>query len=289
MDKGTAKPLIFIVLLLSFSSAPGEKNLITTADSLFDMRAEGSTSQRALIEPANNTLVAYNHAITVCPDTIALHWKRLRTFHFLIEFVDIANSRRTKLIDRAKTAADSAISNIETICFQSPQFSNAKTSNTLDCLPSDIARTYFWSAINLGIWSRSQDALTTKVTSAKRIFHYAEKALAIDPTVDRGGSQRLLSVLHGTIPRIPFITGFVDKNKVLPLINEALALYPNHPGNRLLKAKAMMNQEPSQRDSSRSILKGILGETPHGPWRVEWHKIRELANTLLNEKNNMSK
>ena len=73
----------------------------------------------------------------------------------------------------------------------------------------------------------------------------------------------------------------------MPLINEALALYPNHPGNRLLKAKAMMNQDPSQRDSSRYILNGIVNETPNGPWRVEWHKIRALANKLLSEKNNI--
>jgi len=73
----------------------------------------------------------------------------------------------------------------------------------------------------------------------------------------------------------------------MPLINEALALYPNHPGNRLLKAKAMMNQEPSQQDSSRYILNGIVNETPNGPWRVEWHKIRALANKLLGEKNNI--
>ena len=253
------------------------------------MRAEGSTSQRALIDPANNALLAYNHAITVYPDTIALHWKRLRAFHFLIEFVDIADSSRTELIDRAKNAADGALSKIETICNERLQSSYEKKSNTLDCSASDIARTYFWSAITLGIWSRSQDALTTKVKSAKRIFHYAEKALAIDPSVDRGGSQRLLSVLHGTIPRIPFITGFVDKNKVMPLIDDALETYPNHPGNRLLKAKAMMSQEPSQRDSSLSILESILAETPHGPWRVEWHKIRAMSNKLLNEKDNMSK
>lgn len=253
------------------------------------MRAEGSTSQRALIDPANNALLAYNHAITVYPDTIALHWKRLRAFHFLIEFVDIADSSRTELIDRAKNAADGALSKIETICNERLQSSYEKKSNTLDCSASDIARTYFWSAITLGIWSRSQDALTTKVKSAKRIFHYAEKALAIDPSVDRGGSQRLLSVLHGTIPRIVFITGFVDKKKVMPLIDDALETYPNHPGNRLLKAKAMMNQDPPQRDSSQTILKSILSETPHGPWRVEWHKIRAMADKLLNKKENMSK
>lgn len=275
--------------MLSFSTASGEKNLITIADSLFDMRAEGSTSLLALVDPANNALLAYNQAMSLYPDTIALHWKRLRAFHFLIEFVDIADSSRTKLIDRAKNAADNALSKIETICNKRLQSSYEKTSNTLDCSPSDIARTYFWSAINLGIWSRSQDALTTKIKSAKRIFHYAEKALAIDPTVDKGGSQRLLSVLHGTIPKVPFITGFIDKSKVLPLINDALSLYPNHPGNRLLKAKAMMNQEPSERDSSLSILESILAETPHGPWRVEWHKIRAMANKLLNKKEKMSK
>ncbi len=289
MNRRTVKPLTFIILILPFSTASGEKNLITIADSLFDMRAKGSTSRQALIDPANNTLVAYNHALTVYPDTISLYWKKLRAFHFLIEFSDIADTSKTELINSAKSAADSAMLKIKTVCFKNPQSSNNNTIDTLDCSSSDVASTYFWSAICLGIWSRSQEGVANKVKYTKRIFHYAEQALAIDPTVDKGGSQRLLSVLHGTIPKVPFITGFIDKSKVLPLINDALSLYPNHPGNRLLKAKAMMNQDPPQRDSSQTILKSILSETPHGPWRVEWHKIRAMASKLLNKKENMSK
>ena len=96
--------------MLSFSTASGEKNLITIANSLFDMRAEGSTSRQALIDPANNTLVAYNHALTVYPDTISLYWKKLRAFHFLIEFSDIADTSKTELINSDKSAADSAMS-----------------------------------------------------------------------------------------------------------------------------------------------------------------------------------
>ena len=277
------------MLILSFSTASGEKNIITISDSLFDMRAEGSTSRQALIDPANNALVAYNHALTVYPDTISLYWKRLRAFHFLIEFSDIADTGQTELINSAKSAADSAMLKIKTICFKNSQSSNKNTIDTLACSSSDVASTYFWSAICLGIWSRSQEGLAKKVKYTKRIFHYAEQALAIDPTVDKGGSQRLLSVLHGTIPKVPFITGFIDKGKVLPLIDDALSLYPNHPGNRLLKAKAMMSQDPPQRDSSQTILKSILRETPHGPWRVEWYKIRSMAIKLLNKKENMPK
>ena len=287
MKIGAYKPWPAIIFLLSFSSLSEANNVITTADSLFKIRAEGSITQRALIEPAHMALMAYNHATTVFPDTISLHWKRLRAFHFILEFVELADSNRTKIVSRAKSAADSAISKVHTTCDKEFYPSENKTNYFSDCSASNIAGVYFWSAINWGIWSRSQEALTTKIKVTKRIFRYTEKALALDPTVDNGGSQRLLSVLHATIPSVPFITGFINKNKVMPLINEALALYPNHPGNRLLKAKAMMNQDPSQRDSSRYILNGIVNETPNGPWRVEWHKIRALANKLLGEKNNI--
>jgi hypothetical protein len=289
LNRGTTKPTILILLIVSFSTVSGEENLIRIADNLFDRRAEGSTSRRALIDPANNSLKAYNHAITIYPDTISLHWKRLRAFHFLIEFADLTDSSQTELIDSAKSAADSAMLKIEAVCFKNPRSSKKNTINTLNCLSSDVASTYFWSAICIGIWSRSQEGLATKLKSTKRIFNYAEQALAIDPTVDRGGSQRLLSVLHGTIPKVPFITGFIDKQKALTLVDDALALYPNHPGNRLLKATAMMNHAYLQSDSSQIILKSILSETPHGPWRVEWHKVLAMANKLLNKRDNATK
>ena len=47
----------------------------------------------------------------------------------------------------------------------------------MNCLSSDVASTYFWSAICIGIWSRSQEGLATKLKSTKRIFNYADEIL----------------------------------------------------------------------------------------------------------------
>ena len=118
---------------------------------------------------------------------------------------------------------------------------------------------------------------------AKQIHDDAERSLALDPTVDRGGALRLLSRLHATLPKVPFVTGWVDRSQAVPLAERAYALDAAHPGNRLILALALLEQAPGRTGDARALLESVAGAEPRQEALAEDLAIREEARERLDE------
>jgi hypothetical protein len=67
----------------------------------------------------------------------------------------------------------------------------------------DAAGIQFWSAVVWGAWSQTHGLLdAARKGVANRVHLHAELAHRIDPALEEGGPLRLLSRLHGTLPRV---------------------------------------------------------------------------------------
>ena len=91
----------------------------------------------------------------------------------------------------------------------------------------------------------------------------------------------MLSCLHGRLPKIPFISGFVHRDQALPLAAQALALDPAPPGNRLLYARTLLRTEPHRRAEALAMLEQLAAEKPDGVERVERSDLRRRASEAL--------
>ena len=142
----------------------------------------------------------------------------------------------------------------------------------------DRARLYFWSAIVWGARAQRVGLLTiVREGVANRMHEYAERSLALDPSVDRGGALRLLSRLHGDLPRVPFVTSWVDRDRSLPLAERAFAIDPEHPGNRLILALALLERVPERTDEAVALLESVAQSEAQPAMLVESLAIQTQA------------
>ena len=148
--------------------------------------------------------------------------------------------------------------------------------------PTDVARFYFWSAINWGAWSRSVGLLgAVRQGVADRLHRYSLLAIALEPQYDEGGPLRLLGRLHAELPRVPFLSGWVDRDRALVLIERAHGLAPENPGNRLLLALTWLELQPERRSEAVELLRQVEALEPRPAMRIEDLAVRAEARRQL--------
>jgi hypothetical protein len=146
----------------------------------------------------------------------------------------------------------------------------------------DVARLYFWSAINWGAWSANAGLLrAVRQGVANRIHRYTLIAIALEPDYEEGGAFRLLGRLHAELPRVPFMSGWVDRGESIPLLERAYAMAPANPGNRLLLALTLFDLAPERRSEAFDLLKQVERLIPRPSMRIEDLAMRRQARELL--------
>lgn len=273
---------IALLSALCATAASASRADLAAADRLWAQRAEGHVAAAARPERAGSAIAAYEAARAADPEQLEAHWKLLRALWFQAEFAspDAASERAT--YERALDASERAfallgerVGGAEALADASPDALRAR-------VPAadwrDAAELYFWHAINLGAWSRSAGLLAAvRAGVATRLHDATLRSLALDPDVEQGGALRLLSRLHSELPRVPFLSGFVDPRRAVPLAERALAEYPQHPGNSYLLGLALWSHAPERRAEALRLIEATASVEPRVDHVVEDLAIREDA------------
>lgn len=239
---------------------------IETGDRAWALRAEALVERLATPTRIEEAIRHYRAALEADPLSLEASWKLLRALHYAIDF--------TNLEDQEKDARG-----VEAIELASASTEGLDGGGGTD---SDRARLFFWSAIAWGTRAQRVGLLTiVREGAAGRMHDYAEQSLALDASVDRGGALRLLSRLHATLPRVPFVSGWVDRDRALPLAERAHALDAAHPGNRLILALALLDQAPDRMSEARELLASVASVEARSELLVEDLAIREQARKQL--------
>ena len=202
------------------------------------------------------------------PAALAPRWRLLESLHFLSEFTDASEERQAAAVEEAVDLAGDSLSNVDALSFEQPD--------------TEVARLYFWSAIAWGARGQRVGLLTiVREGVAKKMYEYAARAAELDPTVERGGAYRLLSRLHAQLPRVPFISGWVDREQVLPMAERAHLIAPNDPGNQLVLALALIERAPERRDEALALLGQAARAEPRPELRAPDLAIRAEASERL--------
>jgi hypothetical protein len=115
----------------------------------------------------------------------------------------------------------------------------------------------------------------------ERIRHYGEVSLAMDERVERAAPLRLLGRLHTLAPKIPFVTGWVDRGKAVSYLRRAVQLAPEDPYNQLYLADALLQHQPEKKAEALAILRRLVATQPAPERVVEESKALEEARALL--------
>ena len=270
---------------------------LARCDAAWERRAEGNDGRGgALRSPIDQAIRACEAATVVAADDPAPHWRLVRALHFAAEFASDDPDEEKARLDAATVAAEAALDAL------AGRLRGGGGRARLDVLSpdalvmalapeerTDAAGVQFWSAVAWGAWSAQRgllDALRQGVVP--RVHRHTLAAVALDPRFEAGGAHRLLARLHATLPRVPGLSGWVDRSEALPEMDRALAVGPEHPGNYFLLALTLFDLAPDRRDEALVLLDKVVASPPRPAYVVEDLAVREAARARVVEERDAS-
>lgn len=275
---------IALALLLA---APAGAAEIARGDAAWARRAVGQVEGRARPEPVREAIAAYEAAVAARPHDLEARWKLVRALWFAGEFASADEAEERAAYERARVLAEPAVASLSArLGSPSPDEASARPDTLRAKLAaaerSDAAHLYFWAAVGLGAWSRSAGLLeAVRAGAASRLHAYTVLSIALDPSVEGGGALRLLSRIHAELPRVPLLSGFVDRSRALPLASRAAAEYPEHPGNPYLVGLTLLELAPERRAEGLRLVRKAAALSPRPEQLVEDTALRIGARSRL--------
>jgi hypothetical protein len=274
-------------LSLVLSATPAGASPLARGDAAWERRAAGQLEGRARPEPVREAIAAYEAAVAERPEDLEARWKLVRALWFQGEFASRTEAEERAAYQRARGIAEPLASRLsERLGNPAPEEASARPAALRARLPErelrDAAHLYFWGAVGLGAWSRSAGLLeAVRAGAARRLHEYTVLSIALDPGVEGGGAIRLLSRLHAELPRVPLLSGFVERGRALPLAERALAEYPEHPGNAYLFGLTLLELAPERRDEALRLVRAAARLEPRPEQHVEDTAMRMDARSRL--------
>ncbi len=261
---GICVAALFLLLAQTASAQVG----LASGDDAWNSRADGLTDGRAKHGRIEVAIKSYRQALEKESAKIEAQWKLLRALHYLIEFTDAPDGRKQSAVEEAVVVASTGI----------------RESVNGNGESRDHAALLFWSAIAWGARGQRVGLLTiVREGVANKMHEYAHRAVELEPEIERGGGYRLLSRLHATLPRLPFISGWVDRGKTLAMAERAFSIDSADPGNRLILALALTEHAPERLEEARLLVESVANATPRPTLLAEDLAIREPAREQLRQ------
>jgi tetratricopeptide (TPR) repeat protein len=274
--------------MLGVASLGAHADDVARGDSAWASRAEGERGGRPQPGPILEAVSFYESALSARPESLEARWKLLRALHFAGDFAPAAEEDTRRIFERARDSAEKGLDLLAEAVGSDVRLEEMESEaimgrlETADVSPSDVARLYFWAAINWGAWSRTAGLLSAvRQGAANRIHHYVLITIALEPDYDEGGAFRLLGRLHAELPRVPFVSGWVERDQALPLVERAYTLAPANPGNRLLLALTLLDLAPERRGEALDLLREVGRLSPRPSMRIEDLVMRAEARERL--------
>lgn len=278
---GTAAMLVVLASApQSAAAAPPRSPSLEDADRAWSRRAEGAQAERAAPGPVAEAIAAYEDVLDADPRNLEVIWKLQRALHYQGEFTKLSPGRRASLWERGTELAERAIAVLHGDTPWNERDPAAVAASIED--RTTAGAVHFWAAVHWGLWGETKGALpAVRKGIAKRIRDHGVCAIELDETYERAGPHRLVGRLHAVAPRVPFFTGWIDRDLALRHLERAVELAPEDLYNRLYLAEARLGLRPELRDLAILELEAIVAAQPDPEHLVEDRRAQSLARTLL--------
>ncbi|HYX23315.1 MAG TPA: hypothetical protein VFC23_04115 [Thermoanaerobaculia bacterium] len=277
-------PLLAVFSLLLPSSLAAQTDAIAAGDAAYARRAEGHQGARAQPGPINDAIAAFERAVKEQPDRLEGSWKLLRALHFKGEFVARTNDEKQQVFAHGKEVAEAGINRLAKRAggrAKLDAMTPAQAAKALAGAP-EAPPLYLWSAVHWGLWGDVFGRLAAaRQGVGDRVRNYAEILIALDERYEDAAGHRILGRLHTLAPKVPFVTGWVDRDKAVSELRRAVALGPDNLDNHLFLAEALFEHFPAKAAEAREICRKLLTRQPVPELVVEQESTLAKTKALL--------
>jgi tetratricopeptide (TPR) repeat protein len=276
--------LLLLALSLGAQTVGAQTDFVAVGDAAWARRADGHQGERAASGPIDEAVAAYERAVKEKPDRLEAYWKLLRALHYKGDYAVPVQAReeRQKVFGHGREVFEAALGQI-----------GRRTHRKMDELtPQQVAALvkgipeapaiHLWGAIHWGLWGDAYGRLAAaRQGVGDKVRRNGEIALALDERYDRAAAHRLLGRLHTLAPKVPFVTGWVDRDEAVAQLRRAVALAPEDNFNQVYLADALLQHFPGKTAEAKEILRRVLQRKPDPERVVEDERALAEARRLL--------
>jgi tetratricopeptide (TPR) repeat protein len=278
--------LLPLLLVAAAASAATFEEALARGDAAWARRAEGHRGGRALPGPVDQAIAAYEEAVAARPADLAARARLLRALYFRGDLVAPDRDARRRAFERGREVAEAGIDRLAAHAGgrkRLDEMTPAAAAKALAGVPyaPDI---HLWAAVHWGLWGDAFGRLAAaRQGVADKMQRYSEIVIALDERFEAAGGHRLLGRLHSEAPKIPLVTGWVDRAQAIAHLRRAVALAPDELYNQLFLAEALLDHAPARKAEALAILRRVVATPPPADRIVEVERAREDARALLKE------
>lgn len=282
----TARCILITLACVLLSPMTGEAapGALARGDAAYARRGEGQVDGRAAPAPIAEAVSSYEVALREEEGCLEAHWKLLRALYFQGEYVVSGEAAKRAVFGRGVEVARAAEALLAASIGAGSLVEDAEPSQVAAALRGnrDAAPVYFWGAVVFASWGRVAGAAAALGEGlADRLRRQAEIVIALDPGYEDGGAHRLLGRIHAMVPRIPFVTPWVERERAVQELRRAFALGPDQPLNQLLLGQTILELAPSERPQAIELLRRVAHGSPRPEFSVEDAGMERAARDLL--------
>ena len=276
---------IFLLLLLvapAVLTAQGDP--VAVGDAAWARRAEGHQGPRAAAGPVNEAVAFYQRAVEGQPDRLEGYWKLLRALHFKGEYATASQEGKQEIFARGKQVAEAALDRLARKAGGRQKFDALPPAQAAKALAGnpDAPPILLWAAVHWGLWGDAFGRMAAaRQGVGDKVRRYSEILIALDERYEDGAGHRILGRLHTLAPKVPFVTGWVDRDKAVAELRRAVALGPDNLDNHLFLAEALLEHHADKAAEAREILRRLVARQPAPGMAVEQEKTLANARALL--------
>lgn len=282
-----ARPdLLGLVLALLLSSPPttAAPDALARGDEAYAHRAEGNDGFRAMAGPISQAIAAFEEALASDPRDQVARTKLLRSMFYLGDYVLANRDAKLPVFERGQVLAEDGITQLI-----AGTDLNRRGGKDFDQLIDHLrdqphaAAVYYWAAVHWGLWGRHKGKIAAaRQGVAGKIRDYAAMVIALDPDYEDGGGHRMLGRLHAEAPKLPFVTGWVDRKTAISELEKARAM-SSDALTGLYFAEALLEYDSSRRDEALALLRDTAAKEPSPDHFLEELRAIRDARALLED------
>ena len=283
---GLGSLLLLLLAGVAPTASSEETEHLAVARAAWEQRAEGFAGEWAGGERIGDALTAYEAALREAPASLEVHEGLLRALYFQGTFTEVSSEQALAIFERGVEVSASAMR----LLHGSAELTEREVADLVaEAADRDRAGAlHFWSAVHWGQWGDNQSMMAAlRAGVANRLRQHGRVAMELDPTYDNAGPSRLLGRMHAVAPKVPMVTGWIERERAVELLERALELAPADPQNRLFLVEVWLDQRPEKRPEALRLLEALVGDSPRPGFEVEdsfvLRDASELHRTLRND------
>ncbi|MEE2775828.1 MAG: hypothetical protein VYE73_03580 [Acidobacteriota bacterium] len=260
--------------------AVGSVSSLAEAEEAWARRGEGYVGPDAEPTAVVQAIAAFETALVERPRDLEVMWKLLRAIEFRGEYTAVNKTERRRLYAESVGLVERALSILHGeggLKGRSPEDLAREVSDR-----PHAAAVHYWSALHYGLFGDTHGAMSAiRKGVAKHIRLHAETATLIDPEESSGGGARVLGRMHSEAPKVPLFTGWIDRNEAVRLLEEANAIAPDDPFNRVFLADVWLSFRPRRSGEAIALLRSVVEEPAPVEAVVEHAEAARQAREIL--------